>query len=230
MKIDRLLALIRLANNNPNEHEANRAARKVCELLDETKKPEFEVVVKSPFGYRPSKAQQDFHKGGPRTWNDVKRSTEPQWRSDPATGPGTPFNDFFNEFFRGGRRSARQYGQKINEEEWARYNNVRKKAAPTPEEEARYKEKYQKHASNYSYKPPFDPSDTETWVGQEYKVHIDPDKMPKYDADGKRIKKPEKIRQCIKCGFEVSTRREDEPFVCTVCLWQEEELKKKGAK
>lgn len=33
MDIDLLKKLIRLANNNPNENEANSAARKVCDLL-----------------------------------------------------------------------------------------------------------------------------------------------------------------------------------------------------
>lgn len=220
MKIDRLLALIRLANNNPNEHEANLAARKVCRLLDETKKPEFEVVVKTPFGYRPTKAQEDFHKSTV-TWNDVKRSTEPEFRSRPS-GPGTPFDDFFNEFFRGGRRAGRQYGQKINEEDWVRWNNIPKKDAPTPEEEERYKQKYEQHASNYGSKKPFDPTDTESWVGREYKVHIDP-------KTGKKERPPETIRKCVKCNLEVSTRRTREPFICNICLWQAEELKKKGA-
>lgn len=35
MNLERLKALIRLANNNPNEHEANLAARKVCKIIAE---------------------------------------------------------------------------------------------------------------------------------------------------------------------------------------------------
>lgn len=35
MDLDILKKLVRLANNNPNEHEANSAARKVCKILEE---------------------------------------------------------------------------------------------------------------------------------------------------------------------------------------------------
>jgi hypothetical protein len=37
MNIDLIIKLAKLANNNPNEHEANLAARKVCKLLAEGK-------------------------------------------------------------------------------------------------------------------------------------------------------------------------------------------------
>jgi hypothetical protein len=35
MNLDLLKKLVKLANNNPNENEANAAARKVCEMLAE---------------------------------------------------------------------------------------------------------------------------------------------------------------------------------------------------
>lgn len=35
MDLDRLKKLVKLANNNPNEHEANSAARKVCLILEQ---------------------------------------------------------------------------------------------------------------------------------------------------------------------------------------------------
>lgn len=52
MNLDLIIKLAKLANNNPNEHEANAAARKVCQLLAEgnfnfglnierTKEPDF---------------------------------------------------------------------------------------------------------------------------------------------------------------------------------------------
>lgn len=44
-----VLKLIRLANNNPNEHEANLAARRVCILLKDWK-PIEEVPKQSPTG------------------------------------------------------------------------------------------------------------------------------------------------------------------------------------
>lgn len=36
MTLDQLKKLVALANNNPNEHEANSAARRVCTILAET--------------------------------------------------------------------------------------------------------------------------------------------------------------------------------------------------
>lgn len=61
--------LIKLANNNPNDNEANLAARKVCKMLADYK---FEGDIKVKF---PSQK--------PTTWNDVQRSTEPFWRTSP---------------------------------------------------------------------------------------------------------------------------------------------------
>lgn len=34
MNLDQLIKLAKLANNNPNEHEANAAARKVCRIIE----------------------------------------------------------------------------------------------------------------------------------------------------------------------------------------------------
>lgn len=51
--LDQLLKLIKLANNNPNEHEANAAARKVCKMLMEknyriTEAPQPSTPVSDP--------------------------------------------------------------------------------------------------------------------------------------------------------------------------------------
>ena len=69
MNLDLIIKLVKLANNNPNEHEANLAARKVCKLIADGKFDfgTIERVVDKPF------------QGG--TWNDVKRSSEPMWSS-----------------------------------------------------------------------------------------------------------------------------------------------------
>ena len=37
MDIERLKKLVKLANNNPNEHEANLAARRVCKIIEDAK-------------------------------------------------------------------------------------------------------------------------------------------------------------------------------------------------
>lgn len=63
MNLDLLKKLTRLANNNPNDNEANLAARKVCKMLEESN------------WSLPSVAAR------PTTYNDVKRSAEPEFKS-----------------------------------------------------------------------------------------------------------------------------------------------------
>lgn len=64
---DVLIKLARLANNNPNENEANSAARRVCKLLAEDN---FAVINSNPIG-----AGSPY---GPRnyTWNPANESQE----------------------------------------------------------------------------------------------------------------------------------------------------------
>lgn len=87
MNLDLIIKLVKLANNNPNENEANLAARKVCKLIAEGN---FKF---SSNGNITSKPEEK-----PLTWNDVKRSTEPYWRSSgPSRNPWDLFNDFYRE-------------------------------------------------------------------------------------------------------------------------------------
>jgi ribosomal protein S27AE len=77
MNLDLLIKLVKLANNNPNENEANLAARKVCKLIEEGKyqfSPN-SVVNKSP--QRPGS----------------------QPVSNPYSNPGygSPFEEFFRQ-------------------------------------------------------------------------------------------------------------------------------------
>lgn len=103
MDTDKIQKLIRLANNNPNEHEANLAARKVCKMLADYR---FNGVNSSKATPPPNtttpyqdlydlmqkmrKKSNPPHEGSwtnpspkeePKTWNDVKRSSEPFWRA-----------------------------------------------------------------------------------------------------------------------------------------------------
>lgn len=81
-KKELIIKLTRLANNNPNEHEANSAARRVCQLLAELN---FTLDVISP------------SKQSTVTWNDVKRATEPFWKSRPEP-PTNQQEDWFNKY------------------------------------------------------------------------------------------------------------------------------------
>lgn len=88
MNLDRLKALIRLANNNPNDHEANLAARKACKLIAED---DFAILRSS---HVPRTAADKI-----RTWNDVTRSTEPAFRSKQQPPNHNDFEDMFDEIF-----------------------------------------------------------------------------------------------------------------------------------
>lgn len=76
MDIEKLKSIIRLANNNPNDNEANLAARKACKILAEN---DFALLRTR------TAADKIFGTSSPTgrntTWNDVRRSTEPAWGS-----------------------------------------------------------------------------------------------------------------------------------------------------
>lgn len=81
MDLKLLEKLVRLANNNPNEHEANLAARRACKLIEDGK---------FQFNQIPPTSSQS----PPLTYNDIRRSTEPFWRSTkPPSYPGYKFYD-----------------------------------------------------------------------------------------------------------------------------------------
>jgi CRISPR/Cas system-associated protein Cas10 (large subunit of type III CRISPR-Cas system) len=112
MDIEKLKSIIRLANNNPNENEANLAARKACMILAENNFALFNTQ--------------------PTTWNDVKRSTEPAWRTY-TTSAGTgqdPFWDFIRRYgqpgsgFRPTEKQRQYYEDRARYAEHVRYNPV----------------------------------------------------------------------------------------------------------
>lgn len=72
MDLKLLEKLVRLANNNSNEHEANLATRRACKLIEEGK---FQFTSIPPM----------VNDTSVRTWNDVRRSTESEFRSKPPT-------------------------------------------------------------------------------------------------------------------------------------------------
>jgi hypothetical protein len=89
---DLIMKLVRLANNNPNDNEANLAARKVCKLLEENN---FKLINGSstPPGY----------------WKDVQRSDDPL-RATPWTwGEVNSIFDAINKE----REQQRRYEEKM---------------------------------------------------------------------------------------------------------------------
>jgi hypothetical protein len=55
MNLDLLKKLIKLANHNPNEHEANSAARRACKLLED-----FKFQEPSSTGFLPNSRTTGF--------------------------------------------------------------------------------------------------------------------------------------------------------------------------
>lgn len=94
MNITLIVKLAKLANNNPNDNEANLAARKVCRLIEEGG---FRFTESSP----PPSTKQDT------TYNDIRRTRESFWKSHKPTGPGSgfdwdksPLNDFLKDYYK----------------------------------------------------------------------------------------------------------------------------------
>jgi ribosomal protein L37AE/L43A len=219
LTLEKLKALIRLANNNNSEGEANAAARKVCRILVSG---EFTVVATHT-----KTAQEKVFKGGnpggnKGTWNDVRRSEEPQWRAKPPD-PKPPYTsteydqsdnfyrsqydkEFFDNLF---RRAGVHFGgfkTAPTEDDWNRATNTR------AEEEKRNEEKRKRHASNYGgipntgdFKVPFTRG---VWKDNPF-------------VDFKETKRQE-MRKCAKCGLEIMTYRyKEDPWICNPCHWGE---------
>lgn len=94
-QLELLKKLVKLANNNPNEHEANSAARRVCKILEEHNFS-FDNTI-------PPKEKTI-------TYNDVKRSAEYFWKSSkpnrPSYDPWTDFN--FDSIYEDLRKKAQE--------------------------------------------------------------------------------------------------------------------------
>jgi hypothetical protein len=189
VNLDRLKALIRLANNNPNEHEANLAARKACKLIAEK---DFAILYAN---HIPRTVAEKINQ--PRTWNDVKRSTEPDFKSKTYDPPKPhPFDTIFEEMFN------RAKGRPFSSGDWghSRWKDAPRKEAPEP---SSYDEpRYSAWAREYPFNKPPDNSN--------------------YNPDGTKKKKPEELRKCAKCGLEIMTSRlKEDPWVCNPCHWKE---------
>ena len=78
MNLELLKKLVKLANNNPNDNEANLAARKVCKMIEEAKFNFNNQVTITPKDIKQPDIQYES-----KTYNDINRTTEPFWRSTP---------------------------------------------------------------------------------------------------------------------------------------------------
>lgn len=201
-KIDLLKKLIQLANHNPSEHEANRAARKVCQLLEELKVNFTPGRKEEPF--RPKSPYAD----GPRTWNDVTRSTEPFWRSTPPNPPRQP-------------RTA-QSKVNIDPEKERPFKEGAWSYRPTREQEDLF---------NETIRSIFEEETIRSIFEEDYERIFKSDKAGNaYNPFiGKKKPKPKRKLKCKHCGTIVETSFVGlvELFECSDCLWKDYKKERK---
>jgi hypothetical protein len=236
MKLDVLKALIRLANNNPSEHEANAAARKVCKEITEQ---QIEQVRPKPIKTAYGKMNEatlkewvdpatgdinikitslDIHNsanGGviealkllkraieqPKTWNDVKRSSEPAWKPNPPKKEAYD-STFYDEAYDFKKGFSEDFFKDLFNRAGVKFGGF--KSAPTDNqwtdaeaERKRNEEKREQHTSNYS--------------GDFY---------TNFKGGQRGGKRRQELRVCSKCGLEIMTFRiKENPWVCAPCHW-----------
>jgi hypothetical protein len=185
--IEKLKSIIRLANNNPNENEANLAARKACKILAEDN---FKFLNPQPA----------------TTWNDVKRSTEPGFRS-PPTGKRA-YDPIWEDMLRRGREQrveAEKAARAARDAERIRQEQVRKEQAKREEEN---KKAYQSvHYEPINYKDFVYDFDNDIFENF-YETNFKP---------GNPHQRRDSIRTCSKCGLRTSTYNKENPFICGIC-------------
>lgn len=221
-KLDRLIKLAKLANHNPNDEEANSAARALAKMFSEDNYKWIETTQKnggsppkSP--YNTSKIDEDpltneiiirisrikLHSSSrltqlfrqlqdelnkPTTWNDVHRSSEPQWRSKPPPPKDQyrgekyqPFDDVWEDFIRDFDNRSRQ---RARQQEYRRAQNEERKK----QEEREFKAKQ---------------AQTWTWESESAKGY-------------KKVYK-QTVRDCTVCNITRLTSDEEIPYVCYEC-------------
>lgn len=131
MNLDLLKKLTKLANNNPNDNEANSAARRVCKMLEEanwslpSKTPNIDAMKQGTWeGFKPTPAQQQHpwnypRQGGPiftqEMYDELMRKTREQEKE-----------------YRRGFYTGKDWNQPINEP----LNNARSKRGFNPNEKS----------------------------------------------------------------------------------------------
>ncbi len=169
MNLDLLIKLVKLANNNPNEHEANSAARRACKLI----------------------AEGNYDFGQPKTVQQkVNIKPQGQWTGFGGSYGGNPYADIEEMM----REMQRQKQADADARRRAQQN--------THEPDARN----QQNAYGGAGYNPFN-----------YGFHT---YKPGMGFEGQE-KKPKIRRDCSKCGLNVETNSKKEPFVCSICLWND---------
>lgn len=196
MDIDKLTKLVKLANHNPNENEANSAARRVCKMIEDAKfrfvdslgntirTPEPEFKSKRPDSPRPSRRQEEFYK----MWEEFIRNSGRARQRAPD-----PFSDGFWDDF---KRAEEPFWRKdpFNSERDRKYQV----------------DQYVCITCTQIFKVPAGQK-----VPDNSQCPTCADKL-KYSREWKN---QERQFKCKDCGVEVITRFDGEPdeFICFIC-------------
>jgi len=216
-KIEILEKLIALANNNPNEHEANSAARRVCKLLVELK-VNFKTRGASQPKPQPQSKQQDWS-GFTDIFNDdfIKRAREAKAQEDARYAEDRRKAQEFYE--KEAEEQVRRNRERYDRMKQEQYDRKRGKSEPWYEREREPREA----------KIPKDVYSAREW---DSGIHI-PNKHEyefrpvtnEYVRVGQ--KKP---RNCTQCGREYQTAYIGNIFVCYNCHWNNYNKQTKEAK
>src|SRR5215831_9723714 len=190
MNFDLITKLAKLANNNPNENEANAAARKVCKLLAEANfKFEKDIV--------PSPNQQQSQQQNPNSYD--------------------PYQDLQDILRDIGRRHY-AYGFDYDgprQGEWTGFGGSRPKSRPNPGPSDSEKRRRDENAER-EYRQ----SEEYKRRQRDANMKAEADKAAKDRQRGFDFTKDKTLRMCSKCGITKLTAFFGEHFVCNDCMWR----------
>lgn len=190
--LEKLKKLVRLATNNPNEHEANLAAIKVCRMLLEN---DFACLTDKQIG----------------------RTETPDFKSSPYGGVGFDYEEIFRNMRKQQAKSQQSYNREtknrpyenpFREGSWSGFN-------PGAIYENQCEKCHNKfivpHADYREY----------GWVCAVCRNKQRANPYPPNTGDWKRPRPEKRVRKCSTCGAEVETKRITAVFRCDKCEWND---------
>ncbi len=209
-KLEIIKKLIRLANNNPNEHEANLAARKVCIML----------------------ADYQFYSSHEAVFGGARAPGKTGVNQSANNPSSDPIVDWMNDLFRKAEERTKQDGRNPFQARWSKNNTYK----PHPKQEEFYKSYDYVWWDELNHRPANPDNirhnpETNTWSedgGKTWRTEKDyyakGQSPPKYEFRNPTYEppkpKPPKIqRVCSECGATVETRDHTYYFICSKCHW-----------
>jgi hypothetical protein len=210
VNFDLLLKLVKLANHNNTEGEANAAARKVCKMLSENNYQWLEGVVRSNGG------NQQQYKGASYD----------------------PFEDLFRHVYNRTGRGPRNTGDWTNPPNYETAEQQRARESRQEQarrdQEAREREQRDRDQRSRTYWSGFDWGESREerqareareraeWKKQEERRTNSYYTWTGGERGNKGFKKEykETVRNCTQCGMSKMTTDEATPYVCAACKWE----------